>query len=1177
VEFRILGPIEVRDDDRVVPLGAGRQRALLALLLLHANKTVSRDRLIDALWGERPPNTAVTALQGHVSGLRKLLEPDRASEDVYRVILTRGSGYEIRLQREQLDLGVFERLRSEGRHALARGEPERAAARLREGLALWRGTPLADVAYEPFAQTEIARLEELRVATLEDRLEADLASGRHSELVGELEALVKEYPLRERLRRQLMLALYRAGRQAEALEAYQAARRALVKELGIEPGRELRELQQAILRHDPSLDVVSAGGEADEAGEELNGDFVGREAELGALLADLEDALAGRGRLCLLVGEPGIGKSRLADELIRRARRRGMRVAVGRCWEAGGAPAYWPWVQSLRAYIREVDSETLRNELGAGAVELGQILPELHQIFPELPSPLARESEAARFRLFEATAELLRNASARRPLLLVLDDLHAADAPSLLLLRFLARELGSARMLVVGAYRDVDPIPAQPLIDMVSEIAREPVTRRLALRGLSEGDVATYVDLTASDLASHDLVTALHAETEGNPLFVSETVRLLAAEGLPSEPAEGPIVIPETVRDVIARRVTHLSDECKRVLVRASVLGREFDLAALARVSDTSEDELLDALDEAIVARVVSDVPGGSTRLRFAHVLIRDTLYEGLSSPRRIRAHRLTVEALEALYGDEPGPHFAELAHHSIAGRDFDRGVRYARRAGDRALDLLAYEEAVRLYETALEALDVAGDSDERTRCELLLLRGTAAGRAGNTPAADEALSEAAGIARRLGLSRELARAAAEYGGRMVWARGSDAPGLVPLLEEGLAGIGADDVELRARLLARLAGALRDERSRDRRDALSREAVDLARRAESPAALVEALDGRAMAVLAPDTLAECIAVASELREVAERIGDRERVVDGYMQRVAAQVVVGDIAAVEADLDAASPLAEELGQPAHLWDVCGARAMVALAAGRLSEGEQLVEQAFVLGERAVPGAFPVHRLQRYTLADFLGSLEDVEAEIRDLVTEYPGRPVFRCVLAHLHARLGRFPEAMRALADLREDDFSELPFDQEWLFAMSLLAETSALVGDDDSASALYGLLFPWSALNVADMAEGIRGSVARYLGLLAAALSRLDAAASHFEDAIAMNARMGARPWFAYTHEDYARMLLARNASGDRERSRQLVDEALAIYRELGMDAHVPSAVRLRERGTRVVKARSAR
>ena len=329
----------------------------------------------------------------------------------------------------------------------------------------------------------------------------------------------------------------------------------------------------------------------------------------------------------------------------------------------------------------------------------------------------------------------------------------------------------------------------EPLVAMLAGLAREPVSRRLSLTGLSESDVMEYVELTASGIASAKLATALHDETEGNPLFVVETVRLLSVEGLGADPAEPRISIPQSVKDVIARRLSHLSEECNRVLVIASVLGREFAHAALAGASEVSEDELLETLDEAMAARILSDVPGAAGRLRFAHVLIRDTLYDGLTTPRRVRLHRLAVDALETLYGDEPGPHLAELAHHSIAGSEFESGLRYARAAGDRALALLAYEEAARLYESALESLDLARPSDEGTRCELLLSLGEAEARAGNTAAAKKAFLGAADSARRLGLPRELARAALGYGGRIVWARADEDALLVSLLEEGLAAL----------------------------------------------------------------------------------------------------------------------------------------------------------------------------------------------------------------------------------------------------------------------------------------------------------------------------------------------------------------------------------------------------
>jgi DNA-binding SARP family transcriptional activator len=347
MEFLILGPLEASDGGRKLPLGGAKQRALLALLLLHANEVVSSDRLIDELWGEAGSRDAAKSLSVAVSRLRKTLAPGRPAGEQDGLLVTRAPGYELRLAPGQLDLKRFEQLVAEARTAT---DPATAAETLRDALALWRGQPLADLAYEPFAHAHIARLEELRLATLEERLRADLELGRHAELVGELESLVAEHPLREHFHGQLMLALYRSGRQAEALEAYQAARTALTGELGIEPSRELRELQEAILRQEIALDLRPPAAAADAPSR---GVFVGRELELAELVAGLDDAFGGRGRLLLLAGEPGIGKSRLADELAAQARARGGRVLFGRCWEAGGAPSFWPWTQALRAYARE--------------------------------------------------------------------------------------------------------------------------------------------------------------------------------------------------------------------------------------------------------------------------------------------------------------------------------------------------------------------------------------------------------------------------------------------------------------------------------------------------------------------------------------------------------------------------------------------------------------------------------------------------------------------------------------------------------------------------------------------------------------------------------------------------------------------------------------------------------
>ena len=1144
MQFWILGPLEVLENGQALDVGGTKQRALLAVLLLNANRVVSRDRLIDALWDEQPPETAQKALQVYVSQLRRVLGKER--------LVTKPPGYLLRVDPEELDLARFEARFGEAKNVA----PEAAAPKLREALALWRGVPLAEFAYHGFAQSEIARLEELRIACLEERIEADLARGRHAELVGELEGLVKEYPLRERLRSQLMISLYRSGRQAEALDGYQAARSALVEELGIEPSKSLRELEQAILRQDPSLDLFSVSTEAAEAMEAGRGIFVGRESELEELRVGLDAAIAGRGGLFLLVGEPGIGKSRLAEEVVRDGRARGARVLIGRCWEAGGAPAYWPWVQSLRMYIEQREPTTLRSELATGAAELAQIIPELRELFPNLPEP-SRESEGARFRLFDSVSRFLKNAAAARPLLLVLDDLHAADEPSLLLLRFLTGELSGSRILVVGTYRDVDPTVRDPLASTLAELVREQATHRIELGGLTEADVAGYIELSAGRTPPAELVATIHGETEGNPLFVGEVVRLLAPEGrLPDidVPALWTLGIPQGVREVIGRRLRRLSADCTRVLTLAAVLGREFALDALERLTDLREDELFDVLDEALTARVLSSVPGVHDRLRFAHALIRETLYDALTTPRRVQLHRRAGQALEALYAQNPEPHLAELAHHAIAGSDFRDGLRYARRAGDRAFGLLAYEEAARLYETALEALELSGPSDEGTRCELLLSLGEAQMRGGNTPAAKSAFLDGAEIARQLGDPRELARAAVGYGGRIVWVRAGEDERLVPLLEEALAALGDANVELRVALLSRLAGALRDEHSRDRRDRLSQEAIDLARRAENRAALARALDARAYAISAPDTIADFLGLGRELQDVAELIGDREGLVQGHMHQFIAHIFSGNIAEAEAQLAAASTTASQLRQPAQLWQVRGTQALVALATGRLLDAEELRRQALAFGEVAMPTAAIAHDVvHSYTLGDFRGGLADVEPAIFDLTERFPARPVFRCVLAHLKARLGRLAEAKSVLEGLAPDEFASLPFDQEWLYGMSLLAETAVLVSDAHSAVVLYRLLAPWDALVAVDVGEGFRGSVSRYRGLLAAMVGQLAEAQQHFEDAIAMNHRIGARPWLAQTQEDYARMLFDRDSPGDAEEAQQLLVDALATYEELGM------------------------
>jgi DNA-binding SARP family transcriptional activator len=1156
MDFRILGPLEVLEDGRRLALAGSKARALLALLLLHANETVTSDRLIDELWGEHPPGGAAKTLQMHVSRLRKTLTSDGASGSPGPIV-TREGGYELTLDPEALDANRFERLVAEGRAELEAGRAGQAVTRFEEALALWRGEALAELAFEPFAQSEVARLDDLRIAALEQLIDAKLALGRHAEVVERLDALIGQHPYREGLRAQLMLALYRSDRQAEALQAYQDARAALVEQLGIEPGERLRELERAILAQDVSLqlEAVPAPEEREVAPASSRHTFVGRDRELAELVAGLAGALAGRGRLVLVSGEPGIGKSRLADALMEEARSRGAEILVGRSWEAGGAPAFWPWIQALRVHLRDTNPDALRIQLGPGAPLLAQLLPEVRELFPELGEPPPLTEAGARFRLFEAVRWFLRSAAEDRPLVVVLDDLHAADEPSLLLLQFVARGLEDSSLLIVGAYRDVDPTPRDPLTSALAELVREPHTSQLALGGLSAADVAEYVALSTGTPPGPGVADAIHAETEGNALFVSETVQLLAAEG-GVEGAGAQLSIPPGVRAVIGRRVARLSERCGAMLVTASVMGREFGLEALAELSELSPTELMDALNEAMAERVLDDVPGAPGRVRFSHVLIRDTLYDGLTAARRMQLHREAGDALERTYASDPAPHLAELARHFVAAAPLgvrDMAVRYARLAGERAAAQLAFEEAARHFEIALTLVD-----DQSERCDLLIALGDAQGRAGDTPASKAAFRQAADLAERTGLAEQLARAAIGYGGRFAWARSMADPAMVPLLERALTAIGEDDSGLRVRVLARLATAARDEPLRERRIALGDEALRIARRSGDPATLAAAVEGSWIATEGPEEhlRGDGIAVGDELISLGQQIGDKEKVFAGHDHRLHAVWALTDRAAVDVHVEALGELADALRQPPQYWDVGTTRAMVALMEGRFGDAEQLIADTFTMGQRSERWSAAVsHRLALFTLRRAQGRLDEIEELIRRSVHEFPSLPRFPSALAHLYGELGRERDARATLDALLARDLAHEHRDAEWLFTMSMLSAPCALLEDRDAAERLYSLLLPFERLYAHAPVESVFGAVASSLGVLATTMGSYDAAERHFAVAIDTEEAMRAPPWRAHAQHDLATMLLARRGAGDAERARELLDEARATYSRLGMDA----------------------
>ena len=392
-------------------------------------------------------------------------------------------------------------------------------------------------------------------------------------------------------------------------------------------------------------------------------------------------------------------------------------------------PPYWPWVQAIRSYVRERDPDQLRSEMGAGAADIAEVVSDVKERLPDLkPPPQLESPEQARFRLFDSITAFLKSASQKQPLVLVLDDLHWADQPSLLLLQFVARELGNSRLLLVGTYRDVELSRQHPLAETLGELTRERLFQRVLLRGLSQQDVGRFIEVAAGVDPPLGLTEAVHAQTEGNPLFVTEVVRLLVQEGeltpeRASQRDSWTVRIPEGVREVIGRRLNRLSQRCNETLTIASIIGREFELRQLTPlVDDMTEDRLLDVLEEALSARVIEELPQTVGRYQFTHALIQETLIEELTLTRRVRLHARIAETLEALYGDNAEVHAAELAHHfaqaeAVAGSN--KLVRYSLLAGERALAAYAWEEAQAHFKRALaskgvspEGMDPATDAE---------------------------------------------------------------------------------------------------------------------------------------------------------------------------------------------------------------------------------------------------------------------------------------------------------------------------------------------------------------------------------------------------------------------------------------------------------------------------------
>jgi DNA-binding SARP family transcriptional activator len=1160
----LLGPFEVRiGGGPPLHVGGMRQKALLAVLALHANEVVSMDRIVDELWGENAPAGAVHTVQVFVSRLRGALN-EAAGQ-----LATRPPGYLLELGADEVDADRCERLYAAARSALAAGDAARAAELLRETEALWRGPPLADFVYEPFAQATIGRLEELRVGCREELVEAELAQGRHADVISDVEALAREQPFRERPRRLLMLALYRCGRQAEALEAFKQARQMLVDELGLEPSPALRELEQSILRQDPALELrspVAVGApplEQDARPVRLplpwtleratSGTFVGREAELGRILQWWSSAGNAPKRAVLLSGEPGIGKTRLAAELGRSAHDDGALVLYGRCDEEVAIP-YQPIVEALRPYALALGPDGLARQLGARAPELGRLWPALALS----AAPVHSDPEWGQAALFDAVRALLEAAARRRRVLLVLDDLHWATGGTVLLLRHLLGPDRPTGVLVVAGYRDSDLQAGSPLGQLVVHLQRSDDATLVSLAGLEESAIAALVADAADHVTAESAARMAHrlrTHTSGNPFFISELLAHLAESGALSSQApdgERRLDVPERLRAVILERVARLSALSRTSLSVAAVAGMRFPLPVVERLVGESGG-VLDALDEAVAAGIVADA--GHGEYAFVHALVRQALYEALASARRMLLHRDIGEVLEQLPSasgkpDELAGHFAEAAAYGQA----DKAATYALAAGREAAARLGYEEAAAQYRRGLESLRFTTTERADVRAQLLLGLGDALWRIGEVDGAERACLEASALAGELGDPELLARAALGLAGPFLLEMSEQ--GIEPavkLLSQALASLGTEETALRASVMARLAACVAYGPTETRRPDLARDALEIMRRVGDREGLALVLAMYHHVILEPDQARECLAAALELAGVAAAIGDRQLELEAREWAVDHLLELGLADAAQRELKGLCDLAERLDDRFSKWLLAVSLARDAHLKGRLGEFEALAFQGLELGfESRHRSATQIFGGQMIALRREQARLGEVLDAAEALTAQFPDIPVWRCTLAYIYAELDREASARREVDAVAARAFTDIPRDGFWLSSLATLCEAVAFLDDATRAAQLYELLRPYANRNVVIFGVLCLGSVSRHLGLLAMTMSRYEDALRHFDDALRMHSELGSALWTAHAKYNQARLLLRRHSPGDHDQAIVLLDEVLAASKSHG-------------------------
>jgi class 3 adenylate cyclase len=884
---------------------------------------------------------------------------------------------------------------------------------------------------------------------------------------------------------------------------------------------------------------------------------VGREEELASLSATAKRVASGEGREVLLIaGEPGQGKTTLVSEIARRAHEDGMTVLLGRCDEDVGAP-YRPFHDALTQYVAHAEEALLRAHTTAHGGELARLVPALQQRLGDLPAVQSTDPDTERYLLYAAAVGLFELASVQTPVLLVLDDLHWADKPSLQLLRHIVANTSGARLLIFGTYRDAELSASHPLTEALGGLLREPGVSSLHLKGLDDTGVIAFMEQAAGqglDDAGVGLAHQVYRETDGNPFFVAEMLRNLAESGAiyqdstgrwTATDTEGQLALPHSVRAVIGSRLARLGDAATRVLSTASVIGRDFDLDLLAATTGSDEDDLIDLLDQAQHAALVAEVPGSPGRYSFAHALVQHTLYEDLGGTRRTRLHKAVGEAIEHLYGEHNDARLGELARHFLLATrptDADKAMSYARRAGDAALAALAPDDAVRYFGQALELAGQGVSVDPAGRIDLLIGLGTAQCQAG-IGAFRETLLEAARRARELGDADRLVAAALANNRGWFSSLGQLDAEKVEAIEAALEALPDADSPERARLLATLCTEIIYHSPLERRLALADEAKAIARRLGDRAVFGDVVYLCATALAAPSTLAteladfvEAFAADSDLEDpVALTLPGN----NGF--HLAARAGQFELAKERLALFRAT--AEKLGQPLYLWTISYTDASLALLHGDTEEAERLATAAFEMGTASgQPDAFAFYALQLMKTRDEQGRLGELVSLIADGAEQFPSIPAYRAGLAAANLDAGD-EAAARELVDEAAADSFLMPEDSAWFDGIIYYARVVIELQLRALAEQLVELLVPYRD-QVPHNGLASHPPVATYLGGLTTVLGRYEEAESYFEQAADLNTRGEMRFAEAETNMLWGRMLRARNGPGDADWARSLLEQA---------------------------------